>query len=71
MDCPLCESETHVVYCYIKSLRDRRRRRECKKCKHRFTTIEIPVEDYVLLKEANVELKHIIKLGNTYGNPTE
>jgi hypothetical protein len=40
--CPKCQSKTRVV-ATRESLHGTRRRRECRKCGHRFTTFELPV----------------------------
>lgn len=43
MNCPICNKETRVVDSRQSPSVDYvRRRRECLKCKHRFSTIEIP-----------------------------
>jgi transcriptional repressor NrdR len=42
MQCPICKSETRVLETRPIRLGNRRRR-ECKKCGHRFTTYELPV----------------------------
>jgi transcriptional regulator NrdR family protein len=36
VNCPLCSSDT-----FVRDTRDGERRRECTRCRHRFTTVEI------------------------------
>lgn len=40
MNCPKCEGKTHVIETRRFSHEALRRRRECRACKHRFTTEE-------------------------------
>lgn len=52
MQCPICDHDTKVVDTRGASSREEiRRRRECLKCKHRFTTLEeIALLDLVIVK---------------------
>lgn len=54
MRCPTCGADSGVIDSRkINGNRTERRRRKCKACGQRFTTIEVPVEEmpYKLLKE--------------------
>lgn len=50
MNCPTCGSATHVIDSR-KATRWVRRRRECKECGERFTTIEMPQQEAEALQE--------------------
>ena len=46
-DCPRCGKSAVRVLESRKAQHGQRRRKQCEKCKHRFTTYEIPSETYV------------------------
>ena len=45
MKCPKCDNKTEVIDSRLSKHNRVRRRRKCKKCGHRFTTLEINIED--------------------------
>ena len=61
MICIKCGGDTKVVDSRLNPGFSKRRRRECKKCKTRFTTHEILEDDYNSLG-ANFKFKHIQNL---------
>ena len=61
--CQICASEnTHVV-----RSEDQRRRRECKKCGHRWTTLELHLADYNRLLEVAETAKKLSDLTSQWG----
>jgi len=60
--CPLCNGGTRVIdtrKCNYADARAVRRRRVCEKCEHRFSTIELDVED---LKRTERQLKRLLRI---------
>ena len=55
MDCPICNSETRVLRTV-----DNERRRECTRCKHRFTTVEQEKERVTVTDTIVANLKELI-----------
>lgn len=54
MLCPACgDADTEVTDSRTKGA-DKRRRRRCLACEHRFSTIEIPFADYQKMRRASV-----------------
>ena len=56
--CEICNSEDSSV---VRS-EQQRRRRECKKCGHRWTTLEITHAEYLRLIEIAKAAKHLVAL---------
>lgn len=66
MLCPKCNSEdSAVIDCRTRNDGKMRRRRECYDCRHRFTTIEVDIDDYENLKELAASLKKLLTLAKT------
>lgn len=61
--CQICESESTYV---IRS-EEQRRRRECKKCGHRWTTLELHLADYNRLLEIAEAAKKLAELTSPKG----
>ena len=59
--CPKCGSvESHVTDSRNHEVNNARRRRyECNRCRHRYTTYEIPGEDYERLQTVKLDISQI------------
>ena len=63
MNCPECTSDNcMVINSRMKGLYKRNRRYECMDCKNRFTTVEILVGEYQLMRDAAKKEKVIRKV---------
>lgn len=47
MKCPKCESKTKVMDSRLIEFNRVRRRRRCKECGYRFSTLEVNIEDVI------------------------
>lgn len=58
MNCPLCNCEKTTTVDSRKTEADKtRRRRVCQRCKYRFSTVEISVDDYEALVDEAKKLR--------------
>jgi transcriptional regulator NrdR family protein len=63
MNCPKCGSEdSSVIDCRARNDGKFRRRRACYDCRHRFTTIEVDINEYENLKELAASFKKLLTI---------
>lgn len=63
MYCPKCGSEDiAVIECRVRKDSKFRRRRACCDCRHRFTTIEVDIDEYEKLNELAASFKKLLTL---------
>ena len=65
MRCPKCDSEnTSILDSRIRNDGNTRRRRRCRKCQYRFSSIEIDIDEYDDLKELAESIQKVLVLAN-------
>lgn len=65
MRCPKCDSEnTSILDSRIRNDGNTRRRRRCRNCQYRFSSIEIDIDEYYDLKELAESIKKVLVLAN-------
>ena len=65
MRCPKCDSEnTSILDSRIRNDGNTRRRRRCRNCQYRFSSIEIDIDEYDDLKELAKSIQKVLVLAN-------
>lgn len=59
--CPKCGQELSVCNSRVREYGYIHRRRDCKECKIRISTIELPTEDYKKIIDENREIKDLMQ----------